>query len=56
MLKFLENNAYKYGFINNSTNPYHYRFVGVNPASTILKNNLTLEEYIKGEENGNIKS
>lgn len=53
---FLANNAYRFGFIlrypKDKTDitgyPYeswHYRYVGVDVATTIYKNNLTLEEY-----------
>lgn len=56
--KWLENNAYKYGFILrypkdkvNETKvnyePWHFRYVGVNLATYLTKNHLTLEEYHK---------
>lgn len=52
----IKNNSYKYGFIlrypkykTNITGyiyePWHYRYVGVNLAKKLYKNNLTLEEY-----------
>lgn len=55
--KWLENNAYKYGFIirfpQNKENitlyqfeNWHIRYVGKNNAKIIHDNNLTLEEYI----------
>ena len=51
-------NAHKYGFIlrypenkENLTNfkfePWHFRYVGVENANKILKNNLTLEEFLR---------
>lgn len=54
---FLKDNAYKYGFILRYPKdkiaitgyPYecwHFRFVGIDIASFIFENNLTLEEYI----------
>lgn len=54
--KWLEQNAYKYGFIlrypKDKVNitkvnyePWHFRFVGVNLATYLTKNHLTLEEY-----------
>ena len=56
--KWLRANAHKYGFIQrypaNKSNitgisyePWHYRYVGVDAATYIYKNNLTLEEYLK---------
>ncbi|MDO4963670.1 MAG: M15 family metallopeptidase [bacterium] len=50
------NNCYKYGFILRypkakfdvtgfKYEPWHYRYVGVNEALYIYKNNITLEEY-----------
>ena len=52
----MKNNAHKYGFILRypkanfhitgfKYEPWHYRFVGINIATYIYKNNLTLEEY-----------
>lgn len=52
----MKNNAYKYGFILRypkakfhitgfKYEPWHYRYVGVDIATYIHKNNLTLEEY-----------
>ena len=52
----LKENAYKYGFIlrypegkENITGfaykPYYFRYVGKNPAKTIWRENITLEEY-----------
>ena len=52
------NNSYKYGFIlrypkgkENITGfkyePWHYRYVGIELAKYLYKNNLTLEEYKK---------
>lgn len=54
--KWLEENAYRYGFIlrypkgkeeitNYEYEPWHYRYVGIPAAETIYKNNWTLEEY-----------
>lgn len=54
--EWMKNNAYKYGFIlrypENKENitgfkyePWHYRYVGIDIATYIYKNNLTLEEY-----------
>ena len=54
----MKNNAYKYGFILRypkakfhitgfKYEPWHYRYVGINIANYIYKNNLTLEEYYK---------
>lgn len=50
-------NAHKYGFIQRypsnkshitgiSYEPWHYRYVGVEAATEIYKNNLTLEEFL----------
>ena len=50
-------NAHKYGFIQRypsnkshitgiSYEPWHYRYVGVQAATEIYENNLTLEEYL----------
>ena len=52
----IKENAYKYGFILRypkgkfhitgfKYEPWHYRYVGVNIATYIYKNNLTFEEY-----------
>ena len=54
----LDNNAYKYGFIKRypssksyitgiNNEPWHYRYVGKEAAATIKKQNLCLEEYLK---------
>ena len=54
----LRQNAYKYGFIQRypankahitgiSYEPWHYRYVGVEAATYMQKNDLTLEEYLK---------
>ena len=54
----VKHNAHKYGFILRypkakfhitgfKYEPWHYRYVGINPATEIYKNNLTLEEYKK---------
>ena len=53
----LRQNAHKYGFIQRypankaqitgiSYEPWHYRYVGVEAATEMYKNNLTLEEYL----------
>lgn len=53
----LENNAYKYGFIKRypedkteitgvNNEPWHYRYVGVDVAQKIQEKGLCLEEYI----------
>lgn len=53
----LKNNCYKYGFIirylkgkenitGYSYEPWHIRYVGVDIATYIMENNLTLEEYL----------
>ena len=53
----LDNNAYKYGFIKRypssksyitgiNNEPWHYRYVG-KEAATIKNQNLCLEEYLK---------
>lgn len=55
--KWLEGNAYKYGYIlrypkgkENITGyayePWHYRYVGIEVSEKITKNKLTLEEYL----------
>ena len=54
----LDNNAYKYGFIKRypssksyitgiNNEPWHYRYVGKEAATTIKNQNLCLEEYLK---------
>ena len=54
----LRQNAHKYGFIQRypankahitgiSYEPWHYRYVGVEAATYMHKNDLTLEEYLK---------
>ncbi len=54
----LKNNSYKYGFILRYPQdkeditgiiyePWHYRYVGVEAATYIYENNLTLEEFIE---------
>lgn len=54
--KWLQNNAYKYGFVlrypkdleyltGYSYESWHYRYVGVEIASYIQKNNITYDEY-----------
>ena len=54
----LDNNAYKYGFIKRypssksyitgiNNEPWHYRYVGKEAAATIKKQDLCLEEYLK---------
>ena len=54
----LDKNAHKYGFIlrypenqEDKTNfrfePWHFRYVGVENANKILKNKLTLEEFLR---------
>jgi zinc D-Ala-D-Ala carboxypeptidase len=56
--KWLSQNAYRFGFIlrypkgkENLTHyeyePWHFRYVGVKAATTIYKNNWTLEEYFQ---------
>lgn len=55
--KYLQDYAYKYGFIMRypkektlitgyNYEPWHYRYVGIDAATFIYKNNLTLEEYL----------
>jgi len=55
--KWLRANAHKYGFIQRypankasvtgiSYEPWHYRYVGVEAATYIRENNITLEEYL----------
>ena len=54
----MKDNAHKYGFILRypkgkehitgfKYEPWHYRYVGVNVATYLYQNNLTLEEYLK---------
>ena len=54
---YLKNNAHRFGFINRYPmdkeiitgylfEPWHYRFVGVDIATEIYLNNITLEEYL----------
>lgn len=54
--QFIESDAYKYGFIlrypqdkteitNYNYEPWHIRYVGVELATYLYENNLTLEEY-----------
>jgi len=54
----MKNNAHKYGFILRypkgkeditgfKYEPWHYRYVGIDIATYIYNNNLTLEEYLK---------
>lgn len=56
--KWLKENAYKYGFILRypegkefitgiEFEPWHYRYVGVEAATIIMENELTLEEFIE---------
>ncbi len=55
--EWMKNNCYKYGFILRypqgkefitgfKYEPWHYRYVGINLATYITNNNLTLEEYV----------
>ena len=55
--EWLKNNAYKYGFIlrypkgkefitGYGYEPWHYRYVGIDIATKIFKENITYEEYI----------
>ena len=55
--KWLKNNSYKYGFIlrypkgkefitGYGYEPWHYRYVGIDIATKIFKENITYEEYI----------
>ena len=55
-IKWLHNNCYKYGFIvrypkgkeyitGYQFEPWHYRYVGIDLATYLFKNNITLEEY-----------
>ena len=54
----MQKNAYKYGFIlrypKGKTHitgfkyePWHYRYVGVDDATFIYNNHITLEEYVE---------
>lgn len=63
----LDNNAYKYGFIkrypsNKSyitgihNEPWHYRYVGKEAAATMKNQNLCLEEYLKNINNQTVFS
>ncbi len=65
ILRFIYNNAHKYGFIlrypkdkENITGypyePWHIRYVGINLASYLFKNNMTLEEYHLNKKNNNL--
>lgn len=56
--EWMSNNAHNYGFIMRypkekekitgfKYEPWHYRFVGVDVATYIYENNLTLEEYLE---------
>jgi len=56
--KWMKENAHKYGFILRypkgkekitgfKYEPWHYRYVGIEVATIIYENNLTLEEYYK---------
>ena len=56
MMLCLLNNAYKYGFIlrypegkeditGYNFESWHYRYVGIDVATYIYENNITLEEY-----------
>lgn len=56
--EWMKHNAHKYGFIMRypkgkefitgfKYEPWHYRYVGIEPATEIYKNNITLEEYLK---------
>lgn len=56
-IQWLYNNCQKYGFIVRYPNgkshitgiihePWHYRYIGVEAATEIMENNLTLEEYL----------
>lgn len=58
--KWLENNAYKYGFIirykkgkeditGYDYEPWHIRYVGIEAAKKIYKKGITLEEYLDRE-------
>lgn len=60
----MRENAHKYGFILRypkgkehitgfKYEPWHYRYVGVQNATKIYQNNLTLEEFIKEEKTFN---
>lgn len=54
----MKENAHKYGFIMRypkgkeyitgfKYEPWHYRYVGIEPATEIYKKNITLEEYLR---------
>lgn len=56
--QWLDDNAYKYGFIKRypsdkteitgiSNEPWHYRYVGKEAAKTMKEENLCLEEYLE---------
>lgn len=56
--KWLKNNGYKYGFILRyprgkeyitgiEFEPWHYRYVGIEAATYIMENEITLEEFIE---------
>ena len=56
--EWMKDNAHKYGFILRypkgkehitgfKFEPWHYRYVGINLATYLYQNNLTLEEYLK---------
>lgn len=60
--KWLKDNCYKYGFILRYPEdsfeitgyiyePWHYRYVGIEHATYIMNNNITLEKYIQLLEN-----
>lgn len=64
--EWLKNNAHNYGFIiryqkgkeyitGYKYEPWHIRYVGINVASYIFENNITLEEYIDKYKKGAIK-
>ena len=60
--KWLEEHASEYGFIQSYPKgkeaitgymyePWHYRYVGVEDAKEIIKNNQTINEYLKEKNN-----
>ncbi len=64
-IKWLQENSYKFGFIlrypKNKENitgyqyePWHYRFVGVELATILYNQEITLEEYYERLKNNNI--
>lgn len=64
--EWLHDNAYKYGFIQRypeakqsvtgvAYEPWHYRYVGVTPATYLHKTDLTLDEVIKQLQPGVLK-